>query len=108
MEDSLKAVEEGIRLQGLGLAVNKPRQRLRAGGGAFQIMPAAIGDMKVAGWKASGGGAGGPSRVFLFSTEAGEFLAIIEANRLGQMRTGAASGVATKYLARASAATVGI
>jgi alanine dehydrogenase len=34
--------------------------------------------------------------------------AMIEADRLGQMRTGAASGVATKYMARASAATVGI
>src|SRR5262249_52991076 len=35
-------------------------------------------------------------------------LAFIEADKLGQMRTGAASGVATKYLARADAKTVGI
>lgn len=109
MEDSLKAIEEGIRLQGLGLAVNKPRQRLRSGRSVLQLMAASIGAMNVAGWKAYGGGrTGGQMRVFLFSTETGEFLAIIEANRLGQMRTGAASGVATKYLARAGASTVGI
>ncbi len=38
--------------------------------------------------------------VLLYRTEDGLPLATIEANRLGQIRTGAASGVATKYLAR--------
>jgi alanine dehydrogenase len=46
--------------------------------------------------------------VSLFSTETGELLALIEADNLGQMRTGAASGVATKYLARKDAKTAGI
>ena len=36
----------------------------------------------------------------LYSVATGELLALIEANTLGQLRTGAASGVATKYLAR--------
>jgi ornithine cyclodeaminase/alanine dehydrogenase-like protein (mu-crystallin family) len=45
--------------------------------------------------------------VLLFSTETGALLAVIEADRLGQMRTGAASGVATKYLARPDADRVG-
>ena len=35
-------------------------------------------------------------------------LAIVQADYLGQVRTGAASGVATKYLARPDAATVGL
>jgi len=46
--------------------------------------------------------------VCLFSTETGDLLALIEADTLGQMRTGAASGVATKYLARKDALTAGI
>ena len=46
--------------------------------------------------------------VSLFSTESGELLALIEGDVLGQMRTGAASGVATKYLARADARTAAI
>jgi len=33
---------------------------------------------------------------------------VIEANRLGQLRTGAASGVAAKYLARPGASTLGV
>ena len=45
--------------------------------------------------------------VLLFSAETGALLAVIEADKLGQMRTGAASGVATKHLARPDADRVG-
>jgi ornithine cyclodeaminase/alanine dehydrogenase-like protein (mu-crystallin family) len=38
--------------------------------------------------------------VTLYSVATGELLALIEADYMGQLRTGAASGVATKYLAR--------
>lgn len=44
----------------------------------------------------------------LFSVESGDLLALIEADYLGQMRTGAASGVATRLLAREDARNVGI
>src|SRR5215469_5755427 len=43
--------------------------------------------------------------VSLYSMENGELLALIEGDKLSQMRTGAASGAATKYLARADAKT---
>jgi alanine dehydrogenase len=46
--------------------------------------------------------------VNLYDAESGELLALIEADKLGQMRTGAASGVATSYLARADAKSVGV
>jgi ornithine cyclodeaminase/alanine dehydrogenase-like protein (mu-crystallin family) len=46
--------------------------------------------------------------VTLFSVESGDLVALIEADFLGQMRTGAASGVATRYLARENARTLGI
>ena len=44
----------------------------------------------------------------LFSAQDGQLLAIIEADWLGRMRTGATSGLATKYLARSNATIVGL
>jgi ornithine cyclodeaminase/alanine dehydrogenase-like protein (mu-crystallin family) len=46
--------------------------------------------------------------VLLYDGASGDLLAMIEADRLGQMRTGAASGVATKYMAREDADSIGI
>jgi alanine dehydrogenase len=46
--------------------------------------------------------------VLLFDTESTDPVAVIEADKLGQLRTGAASGVAAKYLARAGATSFGI
>ena len=46
--------------------------------------------------------------VCLWSSGTGDLLALIEADKLGQMRTGAASGVATKYLARTDATRAAI
>ena len=46
--------------------------------------------------------------VCLFDSESSELVAVIEADRLGQLRTGAASGVAARYLARADARTLGV
>jgi ornithine cyclodeaminase/alanine dehydrogenase len=44
----------------------------------------------------------------LFDPEGGELLSIMQSDKLGQMRTGAASGVATKHLAPEDANTLGI
>jgi ornithine cyclodeaminase/alanine dehydrogenase-like protein (mu-crystallin family) len=75
----------------------------------YNIMSAAVPALGVMGLKAYGGGKGRPKfHIQLSSTETGELLAIIEAGRLGQLRTGAASGVATKYMARDNASTVGV
>ena len=46
--------------------------------------------------------------VTLYSVETGELVALIEADYLGQLRTGAASGVATKYLAKKLAKSAAI
>jgi alanine dehydrogenase len=46
--------------------------------------------------------------VQLYRAKTGQLLALIEADYLGQMRTGAASGVATKFMARANAKSIGI
>ena len=46
--------------------------------------------------------------VYLFSAETGELLAVLQAKRLGQVRTGAATAVATRYMARKDASVVGV
>src|SRR5207247_3811145 len=51
---------------------------------------------------------GTPFLVVLFDTERGQPAAVIEADKLGQLRTGAASGVACKYLAKPGARTLGV
>jgi ornithine cyclodeaminase/alanine dehydrogenase-like protein (mu-crystallin family) len=51
---------------------------------------------------------GTPFVVVLFSLEHQRLEAVIEADRLGQLRTGAASGVAARYLARPDAVSLGV
>jgi ornithine cyclodeaminase/alanine dehydrogenase-like protein (mu-crystallin family) len=54
-------------------------------------------------------GQGGASFVvLLFDTAGHELIAVIEADRLGQYRTGAATGVAARWLAKESAASLGV
>ncbi len=65
--------------------------------------------MGVMGLKAYTSAHGGTRFVgMLYSTETGELIAMMEADRLGQMRTGAASAVATKFMARKDAGSIGL
>jgi alanine dehydrogenase len=105
---ALEAVEEVFRWQGEGKLTNRPRVRLPVPGGLLHVMPAALPEARVMGLKAYATVRGSAKFVvLLFSAESGGLLAVIEADKLGQMRTGAASGVATKYLARPEADRVG-
>lgn len=109
MPDVVAAVEDAFRQAGLGTAVNRPRQRASSGDTILHVMSAAIPALGVMGLKAYSSARDGTRFLaMLYSTETGELLAVMEADRLGQMRTGAASAVATKYLARPDAGTVGI
>ena len=102
-------VEEVFRQQGLGTAINRPRFRVRLPNGILHVMPGGAPVFKSLGFKAYTTFLGGAKFLFfLYSSDTGELLAIMEANRLGQMRTGAASGVATKYMARSEAHTLGL
>src|SRR5262249_57249365 len=98
----VEAVEEASGWRGEGKLTNKPRVRLPVPGGLLHVMPAALPEARVMGLKSYATVRGGTKFVvLLFSAETGALLAVIEADKLGQMRTGAASGVATKHLARA-------
>lgn len=109
MPTALEAVEEVLRQHGEGRAPNQPRRRVFVPSGVLHIMAGGMPAWGVMGLKAYSVVAGKVRFVvLLFSTETGDLRGIIEADRLGQIRTGAASGVATKYLARAEASIVGI
>lgn len=109
MPTALQAVEEALRQHGLGQASNQPRRRVFVPNGTLHVMSGGMPAWGVMGLKAYAAVKGRVRfAVLLFSTETGELLALIEADRLGQIRTGAASGIATKYLARSDASVVGI
>ena len=110
MEAALFAVESVLRRQADGTALNQPRQRLMAGPDTHvNTMMASDSELGVFGFKTYTY-AGGVYRFFVFLSDnrTGDLLAIVEANRLGQLRTGAATGVATRFMARSDAATVGV
>ncbi len=110
MDQVIAAVEDAFRLLGSRKAVNRPRVRsTTAAGTILHVMSAAIPPLDVMGLKAYTSARGGTRFIgMLYNTETGELLAMVEADRLGQMRTGAASAVATKYMARPDAGSVGI
>jgi ornithine cyclodeaminase/alanine dehydrogenase-like protein (mu-crystallin family) len=109
MSVALDAVEDVFREMGQGRATNQPRRRVRAPGGVLHVMSAALPSAAMLGLKAyTTTRSGARFHFLLYDATSGELLAMMEANRLGQRRTGAASGVATKYLARPDAVTVAL
>src|SRR5207244_2414199 len=90
-------LETAFRDQAAGRAWTNPRNRLRLPGATLHMMAAAI--PGYFGYKAYTVTAGKTNFLFfLYSAQTTELLAIMEADSLGQMRTGAASGLATKLL----------
>jgi ornithine cyclodeaminase/alanine dehydrogenase-like protein (mu-crystallin family) len=109
IQTALEAVEEVLRDQAEGAAANRPRYRVAAPASQLHLMAAGDRRLGVYGFKAyTASRKGARFLVMLYEAETGDLLAMIEADRLGQMRTGAATGVATKYMSRPDADTVGI
>jgi len=109
MDTAIAAVEEVLRDQAEGQATNRPRYRVAMPASQLHVMAAGDKRLGVTGLKAyTASRKGARFLVLLYDSESGDMLAMIEADRLGQMRTGAASGVATKYMARGDADTIGI
>jgi ornithine cyclodeaminase/alanine dehydrogenase len=88
--------------------------KLEGEAGTFRIMAAVVPDMGGFGLKTLTGTPGKrkPDRTYFamlyFDVSTGALLAVIPATHITGIRTGAASGVATKYLARKDARTVGL
>lgn len=107
---AMEAVETISKRQAAGEVLVHPRRRFELPGGAFfhHMAAADVTENLVATKQYTYVGGKLKFVVSLFSTESGDLLALIEADVMGQMRTGAASGVATKYLARPDARTAAI
>ncbi len=108
--DAVAAVEESFRRIARGAVDNHPRTRLPLADGQYAVMACVDRELGYAGLKSyAWTGTGTPFVVLLFSLDPPTRLeAVIEADTLGQIRTGAASGVAAKFLAREGASTLGV
>lgn len=108
MQMALDAVEQAFRLQGEQKADNAPRRRCRFEKGTLHVMSASLPTLGLAGLKTYSTVPGTARFLVLLYDGDGVLLAVIEAEKLGQMRTGAASGIATKYMSRENSSRLGI
>jgi len=107
--DAVEVVDECFARTARGAIELEPRRRLGLEGGRLHLMAAADLELHRAGVKTYSGFAEGARFVVaLFAADRPELLALIEADRLGQLRTGAASAVAARHLAKAEARTLGL
>jgi ornithine cyclodeaminase/alanine dehydrogenase-like protein (mu-crystallin family) len=104
MPTALKALREVFGAEAKGQANTVPRTRWPFGGVRLNVMGGGERASKQFAVKAYGGGA---FHVLYYAEDKG-LLAIIEANTLGQVRTGAASGIATEKMARKGAGKVAL
>lgn len=108
MDEAIEAVETVLRKQALEEAQNIPRARCQTDHAMLHVMSASAKTLGVMGYKAYATTRKGASfHVGLFDGRTGALTALIQADWLGQMRTGAASGVATKFMARPESQEVG-
>jgi ornithine cyclodeaminase/alanine dehydrogenase-like protein (mu-crystallin family) len=108
-EDAIAAVADCFARLASGEIDNRPRARQKVDGGVFAVMSAVDHGQHLAGVKSYAWVPDGtPFVVCLFDLRVGELVAVIEADKLGQLRTGAASAVAATYLARDDELSLGV
>lgn len=107
---AIQAVEDAFARLAAGSALSHSRQRLHLPGNCYlHYMAAVDGDGGYMGMKIyTSSSEGLRFMIPLFRAKTGELLALMQADCLGQIRTGAASGFATKLLARPDACNLGI
>lgn len=106
---AMAAVESAHRDLALGQAIDTPRARSRLPQTVLHILQGALPAQGVIGYKAyTSNRSGNRFLVHLFDAASGHLLAVVEADYLGMMRTGAASGVAAKWLARPDSTVAGV
>ena len=111
MEDALGAVEEVFAAQGNGQVFNVPRVRAPVKGGTLRITAAVLSYRGYYGVKVSSTAIfhSNAGRMFcLYREETGELCAVVQVFAMGALRTGAASGIATKFLANPGASVLGV
>jgi alanine dehydrogenase len=107
--DAVSVIEDCFRRMAAGQVELMPRRRFIVEDGTFAVMAAADQGLGVAGLKSYTVVEGQLSFIVcLFDLADGSLTAMIAADRLGQTRTGAASGVAAKHLARSGSTSLGL
>jgi ornithine cyclodeaminase/alanine dehydrogenase len=107
--DAIQAVEGSFRRLAADEVDNHPRHRQQFDGGVLAVMSAVDSGIGLGGVKTYAvSGQGIRFVVVLFDLRTSEVAGVIEADKLGQLRTGAASGVAARFLARPGATTLGV
>lgn len=104
MKDAVGLVEAALKARAEGRAIDVPRVRAHAPQGTLHVLEAVAYDLNRIGYKAYYSSSTGTRfHVHLYDLAKGPLEAMVEANYLGIVRTGAASGVATRYLAKEDA-----
>ena len=109
MKEMLAAIENMQAHYGQGEAYNLGRRKIIAETGMLSVMGGGLYYEGVLGVKTYTVVRGSYSfQVSLYDAATGKLLCYTQANRLGQLRTGATTGVAVKHLANSGPVTVGI
>jgi ornithine cyclodeaminase/alanine dehydrogenase-like protein (mu-crystallin family) len=109
MTEALRLVKDSLTELAKGDAANQPRRRVRLGSGFLNVMFASIPPGNSAGLKSYTASRHGARFIAaLWDSNDGTLLALFEADWLGRIRTGAASGVATDALARQDASVAAL
>ena len=116
MPSTIRQIESAFQEMGKGKATTPPRFRMAIPNsfGTIRLMAAALQDSRISGTKVLAGTAGHREAertyflLLLFDYEDGSIKCVMSASRLTQLRTGAVSAVATKYLARKDSRTLGV
>ena len=106
---AVETIEACFRRMADGRVENAPRRRLRLREGMLADMAASDLDLDLAGGKLY---AASPERaefvVCVCDASTATLVGVLEADQLGRLRTGAASGVAARHLARTGATSLGV
>ena len=109
MRTAIDVVEEAFRQLANQKAMNVPRVRAKSPGIVLHAMSAAAEYLGLVGWKCyTTTREGAQFHVGLYDAASGQLAALIEADRLGQLRTGATTGVAAEWMADMAATELGL
>lgn len=112
MKDAIQVVEEAMKEWGGGRATNNPRARVEIGGRVLNVLSAGVQATRTFGFKAyttlADGTRGTSFLILNYDTTTGNLEAVVQAGTITRTRTGAATAVATKYLARKDSRVLGI
>ena len=109
MDMALDGVESAHRDLALGQAIDTPRQRSRLPQTALHILQGGLPAQGVLGYKSyTSNRSGNRFLVHLHDAASGQLRAVVAADYLGMVRTGAASGVAARWLARPDSTVAGV